>query len=103
MGRYRSGQTGQTVNLLAMPSVVRIHSCPPWCGFFALYLLGFDELILVNANRTYNCFFSMALACLDAAVIRVPKDTTAFRKQLTPQHQETESKLHQASTMKALP
>ena len=34
MGRYRSGQTGQTVNLLAMPSVVRIHSCPPWCGFF---------------------------------------------------------------------
>ena len=26
---YRSGQTGQTVNLLAMPSVVRIHPPPP--------------------------------------------------------------------------
>ena len=29
-GRYRSGQTGQTVNLLAMPSKVRILPCPPF-------------------------------------------------------------------------
>ena len=28
MGGYQSGQMGQTVNLLAMPSVVRIHHHP---------------------------------------------------------------------------
>ena len=28
MGEFPSGQRGQTVNLLAMPSVVRIHSLP---------------------------------------------------------------------------
>ena len=28
MGSYQSGQMGQTVNLLAMPSVVRIHHYP---------------------------------------------------------------------------
>ena len=28
MGGYQSGQMGQTVNLLAMPSVVRIHHYP---------------------------------------------------------------------------
>ena len=46
MGDFPSGQRGQTVNLLAMPSVVRIHHPPPekrhtfrcvsfllWCGF----------------------------------------------------------------------
>ena len=27
-GKYQSGQMGQTVNLLAMPSVVRIHHYP---------------------------------------------------------------------------
>ena len=43
MGRFPSGQRGQTVNLLATPSVVRIHLCPfardarigqsvGWCG-----------------------------------------------------------------------
>ena len=42
MGEFPSGQRGQTVNLLAMPSVVRIHLPPPkseirllaWLGFF---------------------------------------------------------------------
>ena len=29
MGEFQSGQMGQTVNLLAMPSVVRIHLPPP--------------------------------------------------------------------------
>ena len=29
MGDFPSGQRGQTVNLLAMPSVVRIHHPPP--------------------------------------------------------------------------
>ncbi len=29
MGEFPSGQRGQTVNLLAMPSVVRIHLPPP--------------------------------------------------------------------------
>ena len=33
MGRYRSGQTGQTVNLLATPSKVRILACPHNCSF----------------------------------------------------------------------
>ncbi len=28
VGRYPSGQRGQTVNLLAKPTVVRIHLCP---------------------------------------------------------------------------
>ena len=28
LGSYQSGQMGQTVNLLAMPSVVRIHHYP---------------------------------------------------------------------------
>ena len=39
MGDFPSGQRGQTVNLLAMPSVVRIHHLPPkqksiplWCA-----------------------------------------------------------------------
>ena len=30
MGEFPSGQRGQTVNLLAMPSVVRIHLPPPY-------------------------------------------------------------------------
>ncbi len=30
MGEFPSGQRGQTVNLLAMPSVVRIHPLPPF-------------------------------------------------------------------------
>ena len=29
MGGFPSGQRGQTVNLLALPSVVRIHHPPP--------------------------------------------------------------------------
>ncbi len=28
-GKYQSGQMGQTVNLLGLPAVVRIHPCPP--------------------------------------------------------------------------
>ena len=42
MGEFPSGQRGQTVNLLAMPSVVRIHLPPPelylkkYSFFFAL-------------------------------------------------------------------
>lgn len=30
---FPSGQRGQTVNLLAPPSVVRIHHPPPYCGY----------------------------------------------------------------------
>ena len=41
MGEFPSGQRGQTVNLLAMPSVVRIHLPPPGADFkqrlFVLY------------------------------------------------------------------
>ena len=36
MGEFPSGQRGQTVNLLAMPSVVRIHSLPYDAGWSSL-------------------------------------------------------------------
>ena len=46
MGDFPSGQRGQTVNLLATPSVVRIHHLPPirtvrlnGSYFFVLYFL----------------------------------------------------------------
>ena len=32
MEEFPSGQREQTVNLSAMPSVVRIHPLPPYCG-----------------------------------------------------------------------
>ena len=44
MGDFPSGQRGQTVNLLASPSVVRIHHLPPektlfkWKAFFLLLI-----------------------------------------------------------------
>ncbi len=43
MGEFPSGQRGQTVNLLAMPSVVRIHLPPPstgimWIAWFLYFL-----------------------------------------------------------------
>jgi hypothetical protein len=39
---YPSGQRGQTVNLLAMPSMVRIHHLPP--SFFYKGEVGFNQI-----------------------------------------------------------
>ena len=39
MGEFPSGQRGQTVNLLAMPSVVRIHLPPPSTAFRQCFFL----------------------------------------------------------------
>ena len=54
MGEFPSGQRGQTVNLLAPPSVVRIHSPPPlknrmlvrFVVFYADFLLGAVWMVL---------------------------------------------------------
>ena len=57
MGDFPSGQRGQTVNLLATPSVVRIHHLPPnknrsfewflfFCIFYFLYLYYYRNLSL---------------------------------------------------------
>ena len=48
MGDFPSGQRGQTVNLLAMPSVVRIHHLPPSKRdtFRVSFLLGGERIAL---------------------------------------------------------
>ena len=63
MGEFPSGQRGQTVNLLAMPSVVRIHLPPPkqsqtnhagspgFCAVPAIYMVsGLFVLVCPLAN-----------------------------------------------------
>src|SRR5579859_789484 len=40
MGSYRSGQTGLTVNQLALPSEVRILHCPPGRNTFVVFPVG---------------------------------------------------------------
>ena len=62
MGDFPSGQRGQTVNLLAMPSVVRIHHPPPkqkhhpngWCFLFWYGYLdgGFERRLLATVRWT---------------------------------------------------
>ena len=64
MGDFPSGQRGQTVNLLATPSVVRIHHLPPirtvrLNGSYFLYLyiyFLFAYLFLVIFSAKYNNF-----------------------------------------------
>ncbi len=64
MGDFPSGQRGQTVNLLATPSVVRIHHLPPirtvrLNGSYFLYLyiyFLFGYLFLVIFSAKYNNF-----------------------------------------------
>ncbi len=56
MGDFPSGQRGQTVNLLATPSVVRIHHLPPIRtvrlngSYFYIYFF------LIIFSATYNNF-----------------------------------------------
>ncbi len=57
MGRFPSGQRGQTVNLLQIASVVRIHLCPFFqCSFakevnFKFNIAGWSSL---EARRAHN-------------------------------------------------
>ena len=43
LGRYPSGQRGQTVNLLPSASKVRILACPPSSGLWAVGVWGLIE------------------------------------------------------------
>ena len=64
MGRFPSGQRGQTVNLLLIASVVRIHPSPPWKKtssdvFFQLYLpYGklYSFAVIFGLRRVILCF-----------------------------------------------
>ena len=51
MGEFQSGQMGQTVNLLAMPSVVRIHLPPPIKETSMRMSLLFGVKTVVDSNR----------------------------------------------------
>jgi hypothetical protein len=59
---FRSGQTGQTVNLLATPSKVRILIPPPFLKspanieFAGLFLLVINDLRIfpIRKNRSFN-------------------------------------------------
>ena len=51
MGEFQSGQMGQTVNLLAMPSVVRIHLPPPIKEASMRMSLLFGVKTVVDSNR----------------------------------------------------
>ncbi len=52
MGEFPSGQRGQTVNLLAMPSVVRIHSLPYDAGWSSLEARRAHNPKVVGSNPT---------------------------------------------------
>ena len=62
MGDFPSGQRGQTVNLLATPSVVRIHHLPPirtvrLNGSCFLYLYIYFYSVIFSAK--YNNFMQI--------------------------------------------
>ena len=62
MGDFPSGQRGQTVNLLATPSVVRIHHLPPirtvrLNGSYFLYLYIYFYSVIFSAK--YNNFMQI--------------------------------------------
>ena len=46
LGRYPSGQRGQTVNLLPSASKVRILACPPSSGLWAVGVWGLIETVV---------------------------------------------------------
>ena len=51
MGRFPSGQRGQTVNLLHIASVVRIHLCPFFLLKAKINIAGWSSL---EARRAHN-------------------------------------------------
>ena len=61
MGEFPSGQRGQTVNLLSMTSVVRIHLPPPKCLIFFEYQ-AFLQLFLLFCFCKKSAFLSIYAA-----------------------------------------
>ena len=66
MGEFPSGQRGQTVNLLAMPSVVRIHLPPPRTQLKSCVLFLFSEEN--SAVSRQNCFWFRCQMQLDPKI-----------------------------------
>ena len=68
MGEFQSGQMGQTVNLLAMPSVVRIHLPPPnKRGIHAdVSFIGVKTVVDSNRGRLETCRGKSAMPLLEA-------------------------------------
>ena len=68
MGEFQSGQMGQTVNLLAMPSVVRIHLPPPIkeTSMRMSLLLGVKTVVDSNRGRLETCRGESAMPLLEA-------------------------------------
>ena len=62
MGAFPSGQRGQTVNLLALPSVVRIHPLPP-----------------KSRMRKRSGFFSLTPVLWDFGKVTIKKNTIELR------------------------
>ena len=69
MGDFPSGQRGQTVNLLATPSVVRIHHLPPnknrsfeWFLFFCFI---FYIVIVIHYSFPYVYYDKLGFVVLD--------------------------------------
>ena len=58
MGEFPSGQRGQTVNLLAMPSVVRIHLLPPNTNNPNFLLIGETFGFLVFLNKLPGQYYN---------------------------------------------
>ena len=67
-GEFQSGQMGQTVNLLAMPSVVRIHLPPPnKRGIHAdVSFIGVKTVVDSNRGRLETCRGKSAMPLLEA-------------------------------------
>ena len=68
MGEFPSGQRGQTVNLLAMPSVVRIHLPPPIkeASMRMSLLFGVKTVVDSNRGRLETCRGKSAMPLLEA-------------------------------------
>ena len=68
LGEFQSGQMGQTVNLLAMPSVVRIHLPPPIkeTSMRMSLLFGVKTVVDSNRGRLETCRGKSAMPLLEA-------------------------------------
>ena len=68
MGEFQSGQMGQTVNLLAMPSVVQIHLPPPIkeTSMRMSLLFGVKTVVDSNRGRLETCRGKSAMPLLEA-------------------------------------
>ncbi len=82
MGRYPSGQRGQTVNLLAMPSEVRILLSP----FYSIGFCGVDNVLVVdnvsNTNNKWRCLFGSYNKKSSLGLPKKRKKPVTFRESL---------------------